>query len=256
MAKNGKNVEDTVNFSNIFDFIDESINEKYKKRPEPVVSTTETRGLGAKLDGKPDEWMSSWKKSRKRVNTSPFSFHADELIPMVKGLANGADNLEQPFRDGKTGQLFGGTGLNRKGPQFGLPLDSRLRGLLGNVKRGDDIIDCYVRGLETTSRRKTYAAQQPPARTYGLTGRTRDLMDVEKEGERAEMFKQTQMDFMNEFAKKDKTIEKQSEYIKNVNEDRDKKQKIIDEYKKAEANERQRTGGGGRQYTGTDTGVS
>ena len=237
MAKgNGKrNVEDTVNFSNIFDFVDESINEKYTKRPEPVVSTTETRGLGAKLDEQPEDWMSSWKKSRKRVNTSPFSFHADELIPMVKGLANSADNLEQPFRDGKTGKLFGGTGLNRKGPQFGLPLNSRLRGLLGNVKRGDDIIDCYVRGLETTSRRKTYAAQQPPARTYGLTGRTRDLMDVEKEKERAEM----QNILMTEAINEVRTVTKQRDA---ANKDREELQTLLDNMIK----EKQRTQGGGQ----------
>jgi len=200
-----KNIENTVDFSNIFDFEDTTLNEKYKKRPEPVVSTTETRALGAKLDTRPDEWMSSWKKSRKRVNTSPFSFHADEVIPMAKGLATGADNLEQPFRDGKTGELYGGTGLNRKGPQFGLTLDVRLKGLLGNIKRGDDIVDCYVRGLETPSRRKTYAPQQPPARTYGLSGRTRDLMDVEKEGERAQM----QNILMTEAADKARTATKQ-----------------------------------------------
>ena len=172
--KHNKNAEDAVAFSNIFDFEDPMTGEKYTKRKEPVVSTTHTR-QGKSVDSiVPDQqnrgWMQGWEKARKRVATSPVSFHTDELEPMLKGICNGANSLDQPFRD-KKGDLFGGEGLSRKGPQYGLPLDVRIRTLLGDVKRGDDIVDCYVRGLETPTRRKTYALQQPPGRSYGKGGR-------------------------------------------------------------------------------------
>ena len=176
--RNGNgNSENTVPFSNIFDFEDPMTGEKYTKRKEPIVSTRETR-QGKSVDlVVPDQqnrgWMQGWEKARKRVATSPVSFHTDELEPMLKGIFNSADNLEQPFRD-KEGDLFGGVGLSRKGPQYGLPLDVRMRTLLGDVKRGDDIVDCYVRGLETPTRRKTYSLQQPPGRSFGLGGETRD----------------------------------------------------------------------------------
>ena len=177
-GRNGKhNTEDAVAFSNIFDFEDPMLGERYTKRKEPVVSTKETR-QGKSVDAiVPDQrnrgWMQGWEKARKRVATSPVSFHQDELLPMMKGIFDSADSLEQPFRD-KDGDLFGGMGVSRKGPQYGLPLDVRMSTLLGDVKRGDDIIDCYVRGLETPTRRKTYALQQPPHRSFGLGGETRD----------------------------------------------------------------------------------
>ena len=143
-GKNGKhNTEDAVAFSNIFDFEDPMLGERYTKRKEPIVSTKETR-QGKSVDAVvPDQqnrgWMQGWEKARKRVATSPVSFHTDELEPMLKGIFNSADNLEQPFRD-KEGDLFGGVGVSRKGPQYGLPLDVRMSTLLGDVKRGDDII--------------------------------------------------------------------------------------------------------------------
>jgi hypothetical protein len=177
-GRNGKhNTEDAVAFSNIFDFEDPMLGERYTKRKEPVVSTKETR-QGKSVDAiVPDQrnrgWMQGWEKARKRVATSPVSFHQDELLPMMKGIFDSAGSLEQPFRD-KEGDLFGGIGVSRKGPQYGLPLDVRMSTLLGDVKRGDDIIDCYVRGLETPTRRKTYALQQPPNRSFGLGGSTRD----------------------------------------------------------------------------------
>ena len=180
---NGKrNAEDAVAFSNIFDFTDSMTGEQYSKRNEPVVGTPATR-KGAGIDKVvPDQknrgWMSGWEKARKRVATSPVSFHADELLPMAKGLLGSADSLEQPFRDIE-GNLFGGSGKQRKGPMYGLPLDVRLSSLLGNVKRGDDIVDCYIRGLETPTRRKTYALQQPPGRSFGLSGETRDARDYQ-----------------------------------------------------------------------------
>lgn len=181
-GKRNGNSENTVPFSNIFDFTDSMTGEQYSKRKEPVVGTSETR-KGAEIDKQiPDQknrgWMSGWEKSRKRVATSPVSFHADELLPMAKGLLGSADSLEQPFRDIE-GNLFGGSGKQRKGPMYGLALDVRLSSLLGNVKRGDDIVDCYIRGLETPTRRKTYALQQPPGRSYGLGGETRDTRDRE-----------------------------------------------------------------------------
>tara|TARA_R110000824_G_scaffold16768_1_gene69030 strand:- start:676 stop:1407 length:732 start_codon:yes stop_codon:yes gene_type:complete len=178
---NGKhNTEDAVAFSNIFDFEDPLLGEKYTKRKEPIVGTSETR-KGKQIDtATPNQknrgWLSSWEKGRKRVATSPISFHADEILPMASGLMNSADALEEPFRD-SDGQLFGGKGAQRKGPMYGLPLGVRMQSLLGDVKRGDDIVDCYVRGLETPTRRKTYALQQPPSRSYGLGGPTRDQRD-------------------------------------------------------------------------------
>ena len=177
--KHNKNVEDAVGFSNIFDFTDPMTGEQYTKRPEPIVSTSQSRqGKKGGVDNQiPDQknrgWMSGWEKARKRVATSPVSFHADELIPAMKGIFDNSNDLEEPFRD-KAGDLFGGMGLERKGPQYGLPLDVRMKTLLGDVKRGDDIIDCYIRGLETPTRRKTYSLQQPPGRSFGLGGQTRD----------------------------------------------------------------------------------
>ena len=175
-----KNVEDTVAFSNIFDFTDTLLGEKYTRRREPVVGTPETR-KGKEIDTIiPDQknrgWMSSWEKGRKRVATSPVSFHADEVLPMMEGLFNTSEKLGEPFRDIK-GNLFGGSGKQRRGPMYGLSLDVRMKSLVGDVKRGDDIVDCYVRGLETPTRRKTYALQQPPGRSYGLSGQTRDQRD-------------------------------------------------------------------------------
>jgi len=178
-------------FSKIFDFHDPTLNEKYSKRKEPVSATKET-GLGAQLDEKPEGWITSWTKGRKRVATSPISFHADELIPMVQGLAGNSKDLPPPFRD-KDGQLFGGTGLKRRGPQYGLTLDVRLSSLLGDVKRGDDMVDCYIRGLETPDRRKHYALQQPPARSYGLSG-SRDRSDRELRDDRTIATQQATID--------------------------------------------------------------
>ena len=227
MARNGKtnrNAEDAVAFSNIFDFEDPITGEKYTRRPEPVVSTSSTRkgkkgGIDEIVpDNKNRGWMQGWEKARKRVATSPVSFHTDELEPMLKGLFGSADNLEQPFRD-KQGDLFGGMGLSRKGPQYGLPLDVRMRTLLGDVKRGDDIIDCYVRGLETPSRRKTYSLQQPPGRSFGLGGSTRDekawmdrMMDtISGKGGKSSGASQTtqkpgyyQQDFVPKYGEKDR----------------------------------------------------
>ena len=181
-GKHNKNAENTVPFSNIFDFTDPMLGEKYTKRKEPVVGTPETR-KGKEIDKQiPDQknrgWLSSWDKGRKRVATSPVSFHADEVLPMMEGLFGKSEGLQEPFRD-MDGNLFGGRGSQRKGPMYGLPLDVRMKSLLGDVKRGDDIVDCYVRGLETPTRRKTYALQQPPGRSYGLSGPTRDQRDAD-----------------------------------------------------------------------------
>jgi len=236
--KNGRTdkmtVPDVMN-GKIFDWIDSTIGEKYTKRQTPVKGFFgEATKVENGKDIKPEGWLTSWQKGRGRVNTSPVSFHADELLPMVKGLVSSADNLAAPFRDDK-GQLFGGKGLNRRGPQFGLTLETRVSSLLQNVKRGDDIVDCYIRGLETPNRRKTYAPQQPPQRSYGVSGKTRDDTDPRNTFDRklANMEKQADKKdthMFNLFTAQQKEMKNKDEFITNLK----------DRVSRMEANERAR----------------
>ena len=82
------------------------------------------------------------------VNTKAFGFHPDEFKLALNSMRKGGKKL---------GSVFGfpdsGRGLKRKGPKEGLSLWDRLNETRTNIKRPDDIINCYVSGVETKEKK-------------------------------------------------------------------------------------------------------
>ena len=86
------------------------------------------------------------------VNTAAYGFHPDEFKIALTSMKRGGKRL---------GSVFGfpdsGRGLKRKGPKDGLSLWDRLNETRNNIKRPDDIVNCYVSGVTTKERRRTFS---------------------------------------------------------------------------------------------------